>query len=168
MGVPDKQKYWCSFIQGGTVFFLCRCQQRIKESGSFLFADILRMAVGSFQKGGICMSQQVCRHLLAGSMFQQIGGEEMPHGVQMVFLGKTVPVIQLPQVTAEAVGMNRFSLALENQPIPVGPVVFKGLLSEQFSQLVEDDLGHDHDAGAVVLGVALRIRDVLHILDDKE
>ena len=75
MGVPDKQKHWYSFIQGGTVFFLCRCQQRIKQPGSLLFADILRMAVGSFQKGGICVPQQVGRHLLAGAMFQQIGGD---------------------------------------------------------------------------------------------
>lgn len=124
-------------LQSVVVFFLCRCQQRIKQPGSLLFADILRMAVGSFQKGGICVSQQVGCYLLAGAMFQKIGGEEMPHGVQVVFLGKTVPVIQMPQVTAEAVGMNRFSLALENQPIPVGPVVFQGLLSEQLSQIVE-------------------------------
>ena len=65
VGVPDKQKYWCSFIQAGTVFFLCRCQQRLKQPGGLLFTDILRMAVGSFQKGGICVSQQVCCHLLA-------------------------------------------------------------------------------------------------------
>ena len=65
-------------LQSVAVFFLCRCQQRIKESGSLLLADILRMAVGSFQKGGICVSQQVGCYLLAGAMFQQIGGEEMP------------------------------------------------------------------------------------------
>jgi len=124
-----------SIHPGRTVFFLCRCQQRIKQPGSLLFADILRMAVGSFQKGGICVPQQVGRHLLAGTVFQQIGGEEMPHGVQVVFLGKTVPVIQPPQMVTESIGVYWLAFSLENQPVPVGPVVFQGLLSEQLSQI---------------------------------
>ena len=62
----------------------------------------------------------------------------------------------MPQVTAEAVRMNRLPLTLENQTVPVSSVVFQGLLSEQLSQIVEDDLRHDHDAGAVILGVAFQ------------
>lgn len=80
----------------------------------------------------------------------------MPHGVQVVFLGKTVPVIQPPQMVTESIGVYWLAFSLENQPVPVGPVVFQGLLSEQFSQIVEDDLRHDHDAGAVVLGVTFQ------------
>ena len=137
----DRSKYSTkSVLQSVVVFFLCRRQQRIKQPGSLLFADILRMAVGSFQKGGICVSQQVGCHLLAGSVFQQIGGEEMPHGMQVVFLGKTVPVIQPPQMVTESIGVYRLAISLENQPVPVGSVVFQGLLSEQLSQIVEDDL----------------------------
>ena len=96
------------------------------------------------------MPQQVGRHLLAGTVFQQIGGEEMPHGVQVVFLRESVFIVQPPQMVAESIGVYRLAFSLEDQPVPVGPVVFKGLLSEQFSQLIEDDLRHDHDAGAVV------------------
>lgn len=77
------------------------------------------------------MSQQVCCPLLAGTMFQQIGGEEMPHGVQVVFLGKTVPVIQLPQTVTESIGVYRLAFSLEDQPVPVSPVVFQGLLGER-------------------------------------
>src|SRR5699024_4736770 len=57
---------------------------------------------------------------------------------------------------AESIGVYRLAFSLEDQPVPVGPVVFKGLLSEQLSQLIEDDLRHDHDAGAVVLGVTFQ------------
>ncbi len=128
----DRSKYSTkSVLQSVVVFFLCRCQQRIKQPGSLLFADILRMAVGSFQKGGICVSQQVGCHLLAGAMFQQIGGEEMPHDVQVVFLRESVFIVQPPQTVAESIGVYRLAFSLEDQPVPVGPVVFQGLLGER-------------------------------------
>ena len=60
------------------------------------------------------MAQQVGGHLLACSVFQQIGGEEMPHCVQVVVFGEAVSVIQFTQVAAEGVRVDGFSLMGEN------------------------------------------------------
>ena len=50
---------------------------------SLLLALQLRMAIGAFQKAGVCMAQQFRRHLLTGIVLQQIGSKEMPQGILM-------------------------------------------------------------------------------------
>ena len=67
----------------------------IQEPRCLLLADVLRVAIGAFQKRRVGVPQQVGGHLLACAVFQQIGGEKVPHRVQVVIFRESVAVIHL-------------------------------------------------------------------------
>ena len=72
------------------------------------------MAVGALEKRGVRVAQQISGDLLAGAVFQQVGGEKVPHCVQVVVFGEAVFVVQFTQVAAEGVRVDGFSLMGEN------------------------------------------------------
>ena len=132
-----------------------RLQHRVQQAGRLLLAGVLRMAVGSFQKRRVRVTQQISGHLLTRAIFEQISGEEMPHRVQVVVLGETVAVIQAAQMAAEGVRVNRLPLVGKNQVIRANAIVFHNLVEKQLAQIVIYQLGQHHHAGAVTFGVAL-------------
>ena len=75
-------------------FLFCRFQHVLQDERRLLLALQLGMAVGTLQKAGIRMAQQVSRHLFAGIVLQQVGGEEMPQGVQMILCGEVVLLVK--------------------------------------------------------------------------
>ena len=85
------------------------------------------MAVGALEKRGVRVTQQIGGHLFAGAVFQQVGGEKVPHRVQVVIFGETVAVVQFPQVQAEGVRVEGLPLVGENQIIRADAVVFLDL-----------------------------------------
>lgn len=53
------------------------------------------------------MAQQVSRHLFAGIVLQQVGGEEMPQGVQMILCGEVVLLVKPAKPPGKRVRVGR-------------------------------------------------------------
>ena len=105
-------------------------QHRVQQPCRLLLAGVLRMAVGALEKRGVRVTQQIGGHLFAGPVFQQIGGDEVPHCVQVVVFGEAVAVIQPAQVAAERIRVDGLSLFGENQVIRADAIVFHNLVEK--------------------------------------
>ena len=79
------------------------CQHR----RSPLLALHLGMAVGAFQEAGVRMAQQIRRHLFAGIVLQQVGGEEMPQGVQVILRWEAIFLIDSAKPPGKRVRVGR-------------------------------------------------------------
>ena len=107
-----------------------RLQHRIQQPCRLLLAGVLRMAVGALEKRGVRVAQQISGDLLAGAVFQQVGGEKVPHRVQVVIFREPIAVIQAAQMAAEGIRVNRLPFVGENQVIRADAIVFHNLVEK--------------------------------------
>jgi len=68
------------------------------------------VTVGFLQKRGVSVPQYIRCYLVADAVIQQIAGEKVAQGMQMIRCIEPVSPVQLPQPAGKGVRLNRFSI----------------------------------------------------------
>lgn len=89
------------------------------------------MAIGAFQKAGVCMAQKFRCHLLAGIVLQQEGCEEVPEGMQVILRRKIIFPVESAKPPGKRIRMHRSLGSGEDIVIRVDDTSCSRLLQKQ-------------------------------------
>ena len=141
--IPDGAAGYLACFLGFSILIFHKCniarilvvQQILHQLCGLLFRHVLRVAVGALQKCRIGMTEQRCRHLFAGTLLQQIGGVEMPQGVQVLFLWQPALFIQLAQMPCKSIRVWHMTIGVcKNRFLSIRNAAMQHLLLSQRHQ----------------------------------